>query len=139
MLRLLLPRIVGQAAFQVNFIVVFAFASSLGDAHIAALNFAWQLLMLPHGVVALSISTVIFPTMARLYKQGRLEDLSATFRRALRPLIFLSLPAAVGLFFYRTAIVQTLFQAGAFSSASTDLVASALALFAVGLVSYGGR
>lgn len=135
-IRLLLPRIVGQAAFQVNFIVVFAFASGLGDAHIAALNFAWQLLMLPHGVIALSISTVIFPTMARLYKQGRLDDLSATFRRALRPLVFLSLPAAVGLFFYRTAIVQSLFQAGAFSSASTDLVASALALFALGLVSY---
>lgn len=135
--RLLLPRVIGQAAFQVNFIVVTGLASGLGDAAISALNFAWQLLMLPHGVLALSISTVIFPTMARLYGEGRTEELRVTFGNALRPLLFLSLPAAVGLYFFRTAIVQTIFQAGAFSAASTSLVVPALAIFALGLVAYG--
>jgi putative peptidoglycan lipid II flippase len=134
--RLLLPRLVGQAAFQVNFIVVTSFASGLGAPYISALNFAWQLLMLPHGVVALSVSTVIFPTMSRLYGQGRTDELRATFGRALRPVLFLTLPASVGLFFFRTAIVQTIFQSGAFSGTSTALVAPPLALFALGLVSY---
>jgi putative peptidoglycan lipid II flippase len=134
--RLLLPRVIGQAAFQINFIVVFAFASRLGDGYPAGLYFAWQLMMLPHGVLALSVSTVIFPTMARLYGEGRLDDLRTTLGRALRPVVFLTLPAAVGLFFYRTAIVQTIFQSGAFSRASTEIVAPPLALFAIGLLSY---
>lgn len=134
--RLLLPRVVGQAAFQINFIIVTSLASGLGDADIAAMNFAWQLMMLPHGVLALSISTVIFPTMARLFGDGRLDELRETFGRALRPLLFLSLPSAVALFFFRTAIVQTLFQSGAFSATSTALVAPPLAIFALGLIAY---
>ena len=134
--RLLLPRVVGQAAFQINFVVVTAFATGLGDEAAGAFNYAWQLMMLPHGVIALSVSTVIFPAMARLYGAGRLDELRSTFGRALRPVLFLTLPAAVGLYFYRTAIVQTIFQSGAFSPASTEIVAPPLALLALGLISY---
>ncbi len=134
--RLLLPRVIGQAAFQVNFIVVTYFASQVGDDRIAALNYAWQLMMLPHGVLALSISTVIFPSMARLFEEGRISELQVTFARAVRPLLFLTLPAAVALFAFRTAVVQTLFQYGAFSARSTALVADPLAFLALGLVFY---
>jgi putative peptidoglycan lipid II flippase len=92
--------------------------------------------MLPHGVLALSISTVVFPTMARLFQSGDLPALRQTFGQALRPLLFLSVPAAIGLYFFRTAIIQTIFQSGAFSGQSTLLVAAPLAWFAVGLVAY---
>ena len=51
-------------------------------------------------------------------------------------LIFLSLPAAILLFAFRTSIVQMLFQTGAFSAQSTALVAAPLAYLAAGLVSY---
>jgi putative peptidoglycan lipid II flippase len=134
--RLLLPRVIGQAAFQVNFIVVTSFASREGPAETSALSYAWQLLMFPHGVLALSISTVIFPTMARLFEQGRTDEMRATLSRALRPLLFLTLPASVGLFAFRTPIVGALFQWGAFSERSTELTAEALAFFAVGLTAY---
>lgn len=134
--RLLAPRVVGQAAFQVNFIVVTALAWRSGEQAVAALNYAWQLLMLPHGVLALSISTVVFPTMSRLFAAGDLDGLRAAFGRALKPLLFLSLPAAIALFFFRDAVVQTLLQGGAFTSESTRLVAAPLAWFAAGLVAY---
>ncbi len=134
--RLLAPRILGQAAFQINFIVVTNLAWRTGEQSVSALNYAWQLLMLPHGVLALSISTVVFPTMSRLYQNGNLPGLRDTFGQALRPLLFLSVPSAIGLYFYRTAIIQTIFQSGAFSGQSTLLVAAPLAWFAVGLVAY---
>src|SRR3712207_7645396 len=41
------PRLVGQAAFQINFVAVTALASGTGEGRVAALNYAWQLLMLP--------------------------------------------------------------------------------------------
>ncbi|MCC6312395.1 MAG: murein biosynthesis integral membrane protein MurJ [Thermomicrobiales bacterium] len=134
--RLLGPRLIGQAAFQINFIVVTSLAWRTGEASVSAINYAWQLLMLPHGVLALSISTVIFPTMSRLYQQHDLAGLRATLARAIKPLVFLTLPAAVGLFFFRTAIVQTIFQGGRFSAESTALVTPALAWFAAGLLGY---
>lgn len=134
--RLLGPRLIGQAAFQINIIAVYALASRVGEQEVAGLTFAWQILMLPHGVVALSISTVVFPTMARLFAQGDTAGLRATFGRALRPLLVLSLPAAVGLFFFRRSIVQTIFEVGAFDATSTALVVPALAWFAAGLLGY---
>ena len=44
-----LVRVIGLAAFQLNFIFVSAFASILGAQYVSGLNYAWLLLMLPHG------------------------------------------------------------------------------------------
>jgi len=92
--------------------------------------------MLPHGILALSISTVVFPAMSRLYQQGRIDEFRAIFAQASRLLFLLSAPAAVLLFFFRVPIVQLLYQRGAFDAASTRLVADPVAFFAIGLVSY---
>ena len=134
--RLLAPRLIGQAAFQLNFIAVTNLAWRTGEQSVSALNYAWQLLMLPHGVLALSVSTVILPTLSRLWQVGDTVAFRATLGNALRPLLFLSFPAAVMLFAFRLPIVHTLFQTGAFSSESTMLVAAPLAFLAAGLVSY---
>lgn len=134
--RLLVPRVIGQAAFQINFVVVNYLANGQGSGKATALNQAWMLMMLPHGVLALSISTVAFPTMARHFESGRLEDVRATFMKALAPLLFLILPASIGLFEFRTAIIQTVFQSGAFNAYSTSLVSPPLAFLALGLSWY---
>ena len=134
--RLLAPRLIGQAAFQINFIALTNLAWRTGEQSVSALNYAWQLLMLPHGVLALSVSTVLLPTLSRLWQAGEKDAFRARLASALQPLIFLSLPTSVVLFAFRTSIVQTLFQTGAFSSESTALVAAPLALLALGLISY---
>jgi putative peptidoglycan lipid II flippase len=92
--------------------------------------------MLPHGVFAMSLATVTFPTMAAQYAEGSLDGVRGTLARATRVLLFLVLPSAVGLFVLRREIVATLLQIGAFTAISRELVASALAYFALGLVAY---
>ncbi|CAN5865934.1 murein biosynthesis integral membrane protein MurJ [soil metagenome] len=134
---LLLPRVVGQAAFQINFVAVNAFASSAGEGRVSGLNYAWQLMMLPHGVLALSISTVLFPTMAQQFEFGQIQQMTATLLRALKPLLFLIIPASIGLYEFGYSIFQTIFQTGSFTSESTRLAAEPLALLAAGLVFYG--
>ncbi len=132
-LRLMGPRILGQAAFQVNFIVMTNFASRIGENSVSALNYAFQLFMLPYGVLALSLSTVIFPLMARQYETGSVAEMKETLGDALAPLVFLTLPAAVGLYCFRVSIVQMLFEVGSFDQESTRLVSEALGYFAIGL------
>jgi putative peptidoglycan lipid II flippase len=134
--RLMAPRIVGQAAFQVNIIVMTNFGSRLGESRVSALNYAYQLFMLPHGVLALSLSTVIFPLMARQFELGQLDAMKNTLARALGPLLFLTFPAAIGLIAFRESIVQMILQFGTFTEESTRLVATALAYFAVGLIAF---
>jgi len=134
--RLLLPRVIGLAAFQLNFVAVTHLASGAGEGRVSALNYAWQMMMLPHGVIALSISTVIFPTMARLFQIGKMDEVRTTFTSALMPMLFLTIPASIGLYEFRTALPQTVFQLGAFDATSTGLVAPALGFLALGLIWY---
>lgn len=134
---LLLPRVIGQAAFQINFVAVNHFASQTGEGSVSALNYAWQMLMLPNGVLALSISTVVFPTMAKQFELGQLGAFRATLQRGLHPLLFLLVPATIGLFEFRTSLFQTIFQSGNFTANSTILASEPLAFLALGLVWYG--
>lgn len=136
-LSLLGPRVVGLAAFQVNFIAVNAFASTIDTQNVSALNYAWQLLMLPHGVLALSISTVAFPSLAATFGRGDREGFARLLDRTMRPLLFLSIPASVGLWLVEKPIVTVIFESGNFGSTSTDLVTEPLTWFAIGLVGYG--
>ncbi len=133
---LILPRIVGQAAFQTNIIAMRAIGSFLPRGSISALNYAYLLMMLPHGVFAMSLATVTFPTMAAQYADGDLDALRSTLARAVKVLLFLTIPSAVGLLILRYEIVGTVFEVGRFTSTSTGLVAPALGYFALGLVAY---
>lgn len=132
--RLMAPRILGQTASQANLIVMTNFASRLAEGSISALSYAQSLILLPHGILAMSLSTVIFPRMVRDHERGDLDAFRRTLNDGLRTLIFLTLPAAVGLLIYRTSIVQVLFQYGSFDAGSTDMVATAVGFFSIGLI-----
>ena len=134
--KLMLPRILGQAAFQANVIAMTTIASFLAAGSLAAFNYAYMVMLLPHGVFALSIATVTFPTMSAQFAEGKLDALRGTLANAVRVLAFLTMPAAVGMLVLRNELVATLFQLGKFDAADTQLVASALLYFALGLVSY---
>jgi len=138
-LRALLPRLLGQAAFQANFFIATNLGSGLeqGPARVTAFNLAYQLFMLPHGVFAISLATVAFPAMARFLGENNLAGMKETLIGALRQVFFLALPAALGLGILARPIVMTLYQSGKFDSASTDLVSPTVLCFSFGLVSYG--
>ena len=136
-LRLLGPRVVGLAAFQLNFIVITAFASMLGGQYPSGLNYAWLLLMLPHGVLALSMSTVAFPSLAALFGRGDRDGFARLLDRTMRPLLFLSIPASVALVMIGREVIMIIFEGGRFDGESTDIVARAFFWFALGLVGYG--
>lgn len=131
---LMLPRLFGQSASQLNLIIMTNFASRLGEGRISALNYAQYLALLPHGVIALSISTVVFPLMARQFAVEQASTMRSTLHQAITSISFFSVPAAVGLFVFRKSIVQVTFQYGSFSSESRDLVAAAVGFFAIGII-----
>lgn len=134
---LMLPRIVGQAAFQANILFITNVASFLpGNGGYAAFNYAYILMMLPHGVLAMSLATVLFPTMTAQVSRGDLPAMRATLVGGIRILVFLVLPMAVILGLLRRQIVALLFEFGAFRQGSVDLVAPALGWFAWGLLAY---
>ncbi len=134
--RLMAPRILGLAAVQVNFVVNTILASGLGAAALPALNYAWLLMMLPQGVFAMALATVAFPTFSELAAREDTAGLRNTLSATLRMVLYLTVPASVGLFVLRTPVIETLLQRGAFTQASTKAVAFALQFYAVGLFAH---
>jgi putative peptidoglycan lipid II flippase len=134
--RLMGPRVVGLAAGQANFFVTTFFASYIGAGSIAALNYAWLLMMLPLGVFGMAISTAVFPRLAEQAARGRPDELRETLSRMLRLILFLTIPSTVGLVILREPIVAVLLEHGEFDSASTEATADALLFFSLGLVGH---
>jgi putative peptidoglycan lipid II flippase len=67
-----------------------------------------------------------------------MEELKDTLSHALRLILFITIPAMVGLVVLRVPIVRILFQRGAFTADATLLTAQALFWFAVGLWAVAG-
>ncbi|MBI1293385.1 murein biosynthesis integral membrane protein MurJ [bacterium] len=134
--RLMAPRILGLFFVQLNFLVNTILASQLAAGSLAALNFAWLLMLLPQGIFAQAIATVAFPTFSAQVAAQDHSALRRTLDRTLRTVLFLTLPAAVGLFVLRVPVIQVLLQRGNFDAESTAAVAYALQFYALGLVAH---
>jgi len=136
--RLMLPRMAGLAAAQANFIVATYFASQLGDETISALNYAWLLAMMPMALFGVSIATAVFPTMAEQAATDSFDHLQSTLYRSLRYILLLIIPASVGLILLREPLVSLLLQRGQFTASATDITASALLFYSIGLFAHSG-
>ncbi|MEW5957282.1 MAG: murein biosynthesis integral membrane protein MurJ [Chloroflexota bacterium] len=133
--RLMAPRVLGLAAVQLNFMVNAILAAGLPAGSLTALNYGWIIMLLPQGVIAQSVATALFPTLAALAARGQQAEMRRIFAVTLRNLLFLTLPAAAGLLMLRAPLARLL-ERGEFDAASTALTAWALGFFALGLVGH---
>ena len=136
--RLMLPRVLGLAAVQINFLVTMFFASLVSDEAISGINYAWLIIMTPVGLFGMAISTAVFPTLAEQAAVERRDELRHTLSLSLRLILFLTLPASVGLMILGKPLVTFLFEHGAFTAASTDITVAALLFYSIGLFAHSG-
>ena len=133
---LMAPVTVGVGVAQINFVVGSLFASFLGDGPQTALYYSERVMELVLGGYAIAIATVILPTMSRFAAEGRIEDVRATLNFSARMILFITVPATVGLIVLRVPIVEVLFQHGQFDAADTAMTAFALLFGALGLSAF---
>lgn len=131
--RLMVPRMFALGVAQLNKVASVFFALLLAASSLPHLEYAWLVVMVPLGVFGMAVSTAVFPALARQGAAARLDELEALFSVSLRMILFLTLPAAVGLVVLGGPIVRLLFERGEFTSADTRAVALALACYALGL------
>ncbi|MFN2158894.1 MAG: murein biosynthesis integral membrane protein MurJ [Anaerolineales bacterium] len=134
--RLLIPRLFGVAVVQLNFWVNTYIASRLEEGSLTGIVFAFALMLMPQAAIAQSIAIAAMPTFSAQVALGKLGEMRSSLASTLRGVIYLSIPAALGLILLRRPIITILYQRGAFDERSTDLVAWALLWFALGLVSH---
>ena len=134
---LMLPRLVGFAVIQVSFFFVNFLASYIGPASVSALSNAWLLLLFPLGVIAIPFAEASLPAFSSLWVLGDRRALSEQCHWALRRVLFLLVPACVGLALLAGPLISVLFERRAFGAEATRLTSYALVFYAAGLVGHG--
>ncbi|WP_137129875.1 murein biosynthesis integral membrane protein MurJ [Rhizobium sp. FY34] len=132
LLILAVPAAITGGVTQINQIIGQAIASSKEGA-IAALQYADRIYQLPLGVVGVAVGVVLLPELSRALKGGHMKEAAGIQNRSLEFVLFMTLPAAGGIWVLSDAIIRVLYERGAFSADNTAVVASILAIYGLGL------
>lgn len=136
---LMLPVTITLGLINVSAVIGTLFASRLIDPELApaAIDKAFRLYMLPQGMFAVAVTTVLFPTLSRLAARDDMTSFGRTLDMGLRQVAFLLIPAGIVSAVLAEPIVRLVYERGEFVSSDTTVVAGALAAFSVGLVFNG--
>jgi putative peptidoglycan lipid II flippase len=135
-LLLMGPGTIGMAATQINVFVNTVLATGEGTGAVSWLDFAFRLMYLPIGLFGVSIATAATPAISRMVAEQDFARIRSTLANALGLMLFLNVPATVGLVLLAQPIISVIFEHGEFTAADTVATAAALQLYAIGLVGY---
>lgn len=132
-MKLAVPILFGGAALQFYFFIQRIYAADLQDGLIASLNYASKMTQFPQAVLMTTITTVIFPMLAKTVGEGDTDKLKRIYQKGFKWLSVLLIPATVYVFFYAKEIIEVVFQYGNFNEDSTAMTYPLLQVFALSM------
>ncbi|MER6592668.1 murein biosynthesis integral membrane protein MurJ [Micromonospora purpureochromogenes] len=120
------------------FVVVNLLTRAAGEdsAGILIYNNVFLLLMMAHGIIAVSIITALMPRMSAAAADGRFRDVTADLSRGTRMVTAVLAPIAVCYAVLAGPISRVVFQYGAFDAENARATSTVLLVAAVGLVPF---
>ena len=135
-ISLMLPAVFGVSVSQINLLVDTMIASFLVTGSVSWLYYSDRMVEFPLGVFGIALATVILPHLSRQHTDASHQSFSDTLDWALRLVVLIATPAAVGLGVLAAPILTTLFQYGEFSAHDVEMAARSLLAFAFGLLAF---
>ncbi len=139
--KLLMPRAVGTAVYQLSVLIDTVLASLawiVGSGGVAALYYSNRLVQLPLAIFGIALATAALPKMSKEVAANDMERLKDTVSFSLRSVFTVMIPASVGLIILAKPIIRILFERGEFTDYSTAITSSALFFYSFGLFAYAG-
>jgi putative peptidoglycan lipid II flippase len=132
-LMLMLPVSVGLGLINIDLVLNSMIGSLVSDQAPAAIDKAFRVYMLPQGMFSVAVATVVFPQLSRLASRSDFGQMRSVLGVGMRQIALLLVPAAAATIVLARPIVEVLYQRGEFDAESTDLVTTALSVFAISL------
>ena len=129
------PAVLGVAAVQVNLLTNTFFITS-ESAWLTWITRAYRVMHLPIGIFGVAISTVALPQLARLATAGETENFRNALSYALRLMLILTIPAAIGLMMLSEPICRLLYEWGKTVEEDTIGTAGLLFVYTFGLCGF---
>lgn len=130
---LMAPGLWGTAIYQINSYVSSMLAYSINDSAGTLMFYANRLMELPIGVFAIAVSTVVYPLLSKHAAEKNFTGLAEDFRKGVRLILLINIPAAIGLAMLSEPIVRVLFERHNFTAADTAAMSPLLSLYVIGL------
>ena len=115
-LLLMLPVTLSLGLINFNLLINSIFGSLISEHAPAAIDKAFRIYMLPQGIFSVAVTTVIFPTLARLAARREYDDLRATMANGMRQIVLLLVPAAAAILVLSTPMIRLVYQRGEFGA-----------------------
>lgn len=127
--NLMLPRIFGVAAQQINLIVITAIASTISAGSIAIFNISNNFQNLPVGLIGTSFAIAVFPTLSQTWAQNQKKEFLENFSLIFRQILFFAIPVSILIFLLRNQVAKILYLHGKFSLNDVQLTSACLGVF----------
>jgi putative peptidoglycan lipid II flippase len=135
-LILTLPILLGNTIQTIDTMINRILASNLAEGSMAALNFSNRLSLFIVGLISLGAGTVCYTKMSELGAKKEYAELKVFLRSVINLLNLIVLPATVGMMVLNLPIIKFVFEYGAFDSGSSEMTATALWYYSIGLVGF---
>ena len=132
-MRLILPTIIGMAAYQLNDVVSTALAGKAGTGIVSSLQYSLRLQELILGIFAVSIGTVILPDLSSLAKKEMWSDFNSMLIQASKIMALISIPVTFFSLVCGKEIISLVYKSNRFSDESVRLTLIAFRMHIAGL------
>ena len=137
--RLIVPRVLGLSLTQITLIINTLIASFLVTGSVTIFYFADNLQAVPLGIIGISFAITSFATLSELAMEKTPAAFVSEVRRVGQQVLFLIIPATLGMLFLRGRIIDVILVAGKFTEADAVILQGVLAfllfsLFAQSLI-----
>ncbi len=136
--QVLIPATFSSGMLQINVYTDLFFASYIPQAA-AALGYAGLLAMTPLGILSNMILVPLMPVFSRLVEPSQWGELKQRIRQGILLTALTMLPIGSLFVVLAKPIVQVVYERGAFQSDSSQIVASLVIAYGVGMFVYLGR
>lgn len=133
-ISLVVPTIIGMAAYQLNDVVSTSLANRAGDGIASSLQYSLRLQELILGIFAVSIGTVILPDLSGLASSQKWEDFNKMLIQAIKIMTLISIPVTVYSLITGKELISLLYRSKSFDDDSVALTLGEFRFHIMGLL-----
>lgn len=131
---LIVPTIIGMAAYQLNDLVSTSMATRAGEGIAASLQYSLRLQELILGIFAVSIGTVILPDLSGLANEKKYTEFNNMLLQAIKIISLISIPITAYSLITGKEMISLLYKSKAFDDDSVLLTLSEFRFHILGLL-----
>lgn len=135
-LNLMAPAILGSSVAQINLLLDTVIASFLTVGSLSWLYYSDRLMEFPLGLLGVTLGTIILPRLSREHVSKSPMQFKATIEWAIRLVLILGIPAAIGLMVLAKPMLMTLFSYGQFQEHDATMASYSLIAYGIGLPAF---